>query len=170
MNVRRAFVCGVAGGGVMTLFMAIGRGSGVPFVLELILGAACDGHPGTTEWALGLALPLLVSGMIGVVYGACFAMLTQRAGWRLGIAFSVAHTLLEWCAVSFGSWMHAPPLDLRRSLTPADSAFLGFALVATSKSAGGRPSRKSRMPPPTRWASKPRWRSRRQIPSTSSGI
>ena len=58
----------------------------------------------------------------------------------------------------------------RSSCRTAPSPPPGTASVATSKSAGGRPSSMSRTPPPTRCASCPAPRSRRQTASTSAGI
>jgi hypothetical protein len=125
----RAFLSGMAGGAVMTLFMAIGRASGVPFAIEMVLGVLCDDQPGLSHWLCGFGIHLLISGFVGIVYATGFELVTHRAGWRLGIAFSVAHTALEWTALTLVSRVHPLAPEFLRTLTSGESAFVGFALV-----------------------------------------
>ncbi len=129
MRIVRAFVGGIAGGAAMTLFMALGRASGVPFALDTVVGTLCGGHPTRIAWGCGFAVHLLLSGVIGLAYAAAFELVAHRASWRLGLVLSLVHSVIAWAGVMiiYGGKPFAPYLV--RFFTPGESAFLGFAVV-----------------------------------------
>jgi hypothetical protein len=129
MRIARAFIGGVAGGAVMTIFMALGRASGVPFSLEMVLGTLCGGPPSRLAWGCGFALHLVISGLIGVAYAYAFELLAHRASWRLGVVISIAHSVIGWAGVTLISEVKPLAPDLVRLFTPGESAFLCFAVV-----------------------------------------
>jgi hypothetical protein len=129
MRVGRAFVGGISGGAVMTLFMALGRASGVPFALEMLLGTLCGGQPTRAAWACGFVAHLVISGLIGILYAAAFEHIAHRASWRLGVVLSIAHSVIAWVGVALISEVKPLGPDIVRLFTPGESAFLAFAVV-----------------------------------------
>lgn len=93
MRTRAAFVAGVAGGAVMSIVMVIARALGMSASLEMMLGTLLL-PPGTLAWIVGLAMHLLISGGIGLVYAWVFEHVTRRAGVRMGLALSTLHTMI----------------------------------------------------------------------------
>jgi hypothetical protein len=93
MNFGRAVLAGVVGGVVMSMGLAMGRAMGMPANLEMMLGTMLL-PPGTAAFALGLAMHLLISGAIAVIYAWGFETVTHRSGAAVGAAFGVVHALL----------------------------------------------------------------------------
>lgn len=94
MNHGSAFLAGVIGGAVMTVIMAVERAFGMRIHFEMMLGTMLDGDPSIAKWALGLIVHLALSGVIGLLYAFGFEHVTKRAGWLVGVAFSVVHTVI----------------------------------------------------------------------------
>jgi hypothetical protein len=89
MKHRRAFVSGVAGGLMMTILMALGRWFGIPLSFEAILGTMIGLRPGVTAWFVGLAIHLVLAGLIGLAYGWVFERMgvaNRVVGAPLGLA------------------------------------------------------------------------------------
>lgn len=93
MKTGKAFLAGVVGGATMTILMAIGRALGLRVNLEMMLGTMLL-PPGATAWVVGLALHLLISGLIAIAYAAGFERVTHRAGPSVGLAFSGVHIVI----------------------------------------------------------------------------
>jgi hypothetical protein len=129
MRIGRAFVGGVVGGAVMTLFLALGRASGVPFTLEAVLGMVCGGAPTRLAWACGFSVHLAFSGLVGIAYAAAFELIAQRASWRLGVLVSIAHSVIAWAGITFVSGVRPFGTSLVHLFTPGEATFLAFAVV-----------------------------------------
>ncbi|MBA2662430.1 MAG: hypothetical protein H0U74_09065 [Bradymonadaceae bacterium] len=95
MNTSRAFGAGVLGGLVMTIITAIARAAGMPVNIEAMLGSMLGLAPAATgTWLLGLLMHLVLSGLIALLYAWGFERVTHRAGWQIGVAFSVVHIII----------------------------------------------------------------------------
>lgn len=94
MQPGKAFLGGVLGGAAMSLVFAIARGFGVPINLEMILGSMITVEVGVFTWILGFVVHLLVSGLIGLAYGAGFEHVTHLAGAGTGALLSIVHILV----------------------------------------------------------------------------
>jgi hypothetical protein len=105
MKTGRAFVAGVIGGAVMSALMWMGRLMGMPANLEMMLGTMAT-DPGTTAWIIGLVMHLTISGFIGLIYGWAFEHITHRAGWLVGAAFGIVHTIPAGLAMGMMPMMH----------------------------------------------------------------
>lgn len=91
MRILRAFLAGVAGGAVMSLFMAIGRHEGIDIEIENLFGALAGFPPSRARWVMGFVLHLGISGVLGLAYAAVFEISGIRAGFRLGVLISFFH-------------------------------------------------------------------------------
>jgi hypothetical protein len=92
MDVRRAFFDGVLGGLVASLVMGLGRSLGITALnVELLLGSLVTHDLSPLAGALGVALYLLIAGLIACLYAAAFRDVTHRATWGLGVLFSLVH-------------------------------------------------------------------------------
>lgn len=80
--------------------MLLARGLGMEVHLEQTLGTLLIA-PGAAAWVVGLGMHLVVSGLIALVYAWGFEHVTHRAGWTVGLAFSLVHTLVS--GVSMGA-------------------------------------------------------------------
>src|SRR6185503_20816617 len=100
MRLGPAFLSGVIGGAVMALFIIIARASGIRIDPELLLGGLGARMSSALCWTLGLGLHFLISGLAGVAYAVAFEHLAHRAGFRLGILFSLFHTGVVGLALS----------------------------------------------------------------------
>ncbi|MBD3314242.1 MAG: hypothetical protein GF344_00515 [Chitinivibrionales bacterium] len=94
MKWARAFGSGLLGGAVMTAITAIARGMGMPVNLAMMLGTIFGLAPSGAAWFLGFIVHLVVSGLLGILYGIGFEYVTHRANAGIGAAFSVAHILI----------------------------------------------------------------------------
>jgi hypothetical protein len=90
----KAFIAGVIGGVATTLLVTLARTFGLPLNLEEMLGSMFTGELGASAHYLGLLVHLLISGLIGVLYGLGFEFITKRADWRTGVVFSLLHTVI----------------------------------------------------------------------------
>lgn len=93
MKTGRAFVAGVVGGLVMTVLMAMGRAMGMHANLEMMEGTMML-PPGPAAWWVGLVMHLIISGIIGVIYGLAFEYVSHRATWWIGALFSLVHSAI----------------------------------------------------------------------------
>lgn len=99
MKAGRAFAAGVAGGLVMTGgFGAAVRALGLPLNLELVLGTLFLPR-GLTAWLVGLAMHLVISGAIALVYAWGFERVTHRADAGVGAIFSMVHIVIAGLAL-----------------------------------------------------------------------
>lgn len=121
MNYGRAFLAGVIGGAVMSILMAIARNlMGMPANLEMMEGTMLGLQPSTTTWIIGLMMHLVISGLIALIYAAGFEYVTHRAGWLMGVAFSIVHILIGGAAMGMVPAIH----PLIPEMMPAPGAFL----------------------------------------------
>lgn len=63
-------------------------------------------EPGTTAWIVGFIMHLMISGLIALVYAAGFEYITHRAGWIMGVAFSIVHVLIGGIVMGMVPAMH----------------------------------------------------------------
>jgi hypothetical protein len=94
MKMGKAFLAGVIGGVATTVLVTIARAMGMPVNLEEMIGSMVTGELGATAYLVGLILHLLISGLIGLLYGLGFEFLTKRADWRTGVVFGLFHTVI----------------------------------------------------------------------------
>lgn len=94
MKASKAFVAGVVGGAIMSVALAIARALGLDIPLELLLGTMIGIAPGPAAWVLGLALHLVISGAIALLYGLGFEYVSRRSGALPGVVFSLVHIVV----------------------------------------------------------------------------
>lgn len=106
MNWGRAFIAGVIGGTVMSIMLAVVRAMGMPANLEIMQGTMLGFAPGTTAWIAGFIMHLMISGLIALIYAVGFEYVTHRAGWLMGVAFSIIHLLIGGVVMGMVPAMH----------------------------------------------------------------
>ena len=106
MNWGKAFIAGVIGGAVMSILLALARAMGMPANLEVMQGTMLGLEPGATAWIVGFIMHLMISGLIALVYAAGFEYVTHRAGWLVGVAFSIVHVLIGGIVMGMVPAMH----------------------------------------------------------------
>lgn len=90
----RAFYAGVIGGIIMSLLMALVRMMGMPVNIGMTLGTMFGLAPGVGTWLLGFIIHLVLSGLIGLLYGVGFEYISHRAGVWIGFGFALIHTVI----------------------------------------------------------------------------
>lgn len=120
MRTGKAFMAGVAGGGIMSILMAAARAMGMQVNLEMMLGTMFGLTPGPGVWLLGLAMHLMISGLIALAYAWGFEHVAHRAGVATGALFSLAHIAIGGVFMGLMPMMH--PLVSERM--PAPGPFL----------------------------------------------
>ena len=105
MNTSRAFVAGVVGGVVMSIFLAMARFMGMPANLEMIEGTMLM-DPGPVAWILGFVMHLVLSGLIALVYAWGFEHVTHRAGWLVGAGFGILHAIIAGMVMGMMPMIH----------------------------------------------------------------
>lgn len=93
MNLSRAFTAGVLGAAAMSVLLFIGRQVGMDVSIESMMGTLFL-PPGPTAFWVGLAMHLMISGLIALVYAWAFETVTRRASAGLGAAFALVHVLI----------------------------------------------------------------------------
>ncbi len=69
---------------------------------------------------MGFVMHLIISGLIALVYAAGFEYVTQRAGWAVGIAFSLIHIIIAGMVFGMIPMMH----PLMPDQMPAPGVFM----------------------------------------------
>ena len=92
MKSRSAFPVGVVGGAAMSAVMFLARLLGLQANLEMMLGTLFL-PPGAVAWGVGFVVHLVVSGLIGLLYGRGFERVTHRASAGAGMLLSVVHII-----------------------------------------------------------------------------
>ncbi len=105
MNAGRAFVAGMVGGAAMSALMWMARAMGMPANLEMMLGTMVA-DPGTTAWIIGLAMHLMLSGAIALIYAWAFEHVTHRAGWLVGAGFGIVHAIIAGIVMGMIPMIH----------------------------------------------------------------
>lgn len=125
MKAGKAFGAGVLGGLVMTGgFGGAVRAFGLPLNLEHVLGTLWLPR-GLLAWFVGLAMHLVISGLIALLYAWGFERVTHRAGAGVGALFAVVHLVIGGIALAALPAIH----PLIPGSMPAPGAFmsgLGF--------------------------------------------
>src|SRR5690606_35157864 len=83
MKSRSAFPVGVVGGAAMSAVMFLARLLGLQANLGMMLGTLFL-PPGAVAWGVGFVVHLVVSGLIGLLYGRGFERVTHRASAGAG--------------------------------------------------------------------------------------
>jgi hypothetical protein len=89
LNPGRAFVAGLVGTLVMSLIMLLLRAAGVPLHVEVSLAAAA----GSSLWFVGLAIYLLIGGLLGIGYALVFEYALHDAGVGPGLLLGAINTI-----------------------------------------------------------------------------
>lgn len=97
MNLPRALLAGAFGGIVASLVMAAARLLGADLPLEMLLGTVLL-DPGPWAWALGVALHVAASALVGLAYVWGFETVTKRASALVGAALGVVHLIVSGVA------------------------------------------------------------------------
>ena len=94
MSAGRAFVAGMVGGAAMSAVMWMGRSMlGMDVNLSMMLGTMFVQPPGAVAWIVGFIMHLMISGLIALIYAWGFEHVTHRAGWLVGVLFSLIHSI-----------------------------------------------------------------------------
>lgn len=105
MKTGKAFLAGVIGGAVMSLGLAMARFMGMPAKLEMMMGTMFL-EPGTAAWVLGFIMHLMISGLIALIYAWGFERVTHKAGWMVGVGFSIIHIVIGGVFMAMLPMMH----------------------------------------------------------------
>lgn len=96
----------------MSVFLAMARAMGMPAKLEMMMGTMFL-EPGTVAFVVGLMMHLMISGLIALIYAWGFENVTHRAGWLVGVGFSIIHIIIGGIFMGMMPMMHPrmPPMD-----------------------------------------------------------
>lgn len=98
MNYPPAFLAGAFAGLVVSVLLFLGRAAtGVDVGLEMTWGTLLV-DPGRAAWAVGLAMHVVGSGIVGIAYLWAFEAITQRAGVTRGLAVGAVHLVVAGIA------------------------------------------------------------------------
>jgi hypothetical protein len=106
MKTGKAFLAGVVGAVAMSLIMAMARAMGMEVNLEMMLGTMFGASPGPGTWLFGLMMHLVISGLIALLYALGFEYVAHRAGWKIGLAFSLIHIAIGGIVMGMMPMMH----------------------------------------------------------------
>ena len=120
MNITQALFAGVVGGAVMSMILGLARTMGMQVDVELMLGTLLGEPPSVAIRMIGLIVHLVISGLIALLYAAGFEYVMQRAGWRVGLAFSLVHLLIAGIFLGVIPALH----PLVPEVMPAPGAFM----------------------------------------------
>lgn len=129
MKTQTAIFAGLLGGFAMTVLAWLGRAAGIELNAEMMLGTMLGNTPGATTWVLGLAMHLILSALIALLYAVGFEKVVHRAGARTGLAFSLIHIAIAGVFMGIIPALHPMIPDQM----PAPGAFLinmGAPIVA----------------------------------------
>jgi|GEM_PF-833716 len=135
MNATKAFTGGLAGGLVMTLALMGARKFGLTDLsLALLLGSMVTASGGIAVWWLGFFIHLMLSGIVGWLYGAAFEKITHRAGVRMGALLSIFHVTAAGILLGILPVMHpllaSPPQPISKDFLLAPGFFaLNYGLT-----------------------------------------
>lgn len=121
MKAGRAFVAGVIGGIAMVVLMWMGRMMGMDVNLSMMLGTMIVPRPGAAAWITGFIMHLIISGLIALIYAWGFEHVTHRAGWLVGLLFSLIHSIGTGLFMGMVPMMH--PM-IRAGMMPAPGLFM----------------------------------------------
>src|SRR5262249_28915336 len=95
MNFGLGFLAGLIGGAAMTLILSIAGQAGAGALdLELKIGSLVTKDLTSKAWMIGLAIHLLMSGLIGLLYALGFEYVTRKATWLIGVGFGLVHAII----------------------------------------------------------------------------
>lgn len=94
MKTGKAFAAGMVGSIVMVLLMWMARTfMGMHINLSMMLGTMFL-PMGMGAWIMGFIMHLIIGGIIGIIYAWGFERVTHKAGWTVGLGFSVIHAII----------------------------------------------------------------------------
>ncbi|MGQ0643293.1 MAG: hypothetical protein ACT4P6_21315 [Gemmatimonadaceae bacterium] len=99
MKVFKAIFAGIVGGLAMTGLGWLARAGGLDYNAEMLLGTMLGYAVGQDAWLVGLALHLVISIFIALLYAAGFEAVAHRAGPAAGFSFSVVHMAIAGMAL-----------------------------------------------------------------------
>ncbi|MDC0743477.1 hypothetical protein [Polyangium mundeleinium] len=106
MKVGKAFFAGIVGGAAMTLIIAAARAAGASADVAQLLGTLPGNAPSSLSWLVGFLVTIMMSGLIGIAYGAVFETITRSAGAATGLKVSLVHLVLAGIFVGLVGVMH----------------------------------------------------------------
>lgn len=89
MHQGRAFVAGVVGAAVMTLLFVWFNAVGISLPIDTRLAALL----GTRLWGVGVAVHLLIGGVLGLVYAFVFEHVVHQSGLGVGMMTGAYNTI-----------------------------------------------------------------------------
>lgn len=95
MNIKKAFVAGIIAGALMVLVMSAARALGGGADLPMVLGTMPGNGPSGAAWFAGFVALMLACGLAGIVYGATFEAMTQRADAMTGVLVSLVPVAMQ---------------------------------------------------------------------------
>ena len=123
MNWGRSFFAGVTGGLVMTGLMYLGRVMGLTSMnMEMMWGTLLTQSLAGGTWFLGFLAHLIVSGAIGMLYGAGFEYWIGRSDGWVGFGFGIIHAVVGGFLLGVMPAMHPAMPDL----VPAPGIFAAY--------------------------------------------
>ncbi len=94
-NASLAFLAGVLGGVILTLLLSLARLFELTSLnLVMFLGAMFTQSLTAGTWILGFVIHLLISGLIGMVYGLIFSKVWGPANWWHGLVIAIPHLII----------------------------------------------------------------------------
>ena len=107
MNTARAFLAGVVAAAIVSMVILGLRAAGVP--LDILRRLA--GIFGTSIWAVGFVLYLIVGGVVAIIYAATFEWILNQGGVGAGVLMGAFNTIIAGFIWSFSTdpghfWEH----------------------------------------------------------------
>lgn len=107
MNTGRAFVDGIVAAAIVSLIMLLLRSAGLPLHIETRLGALV----GVSASVFGVAMYLLIGGIIALGYAAIFEWVLHQAGVGPGLLLGACNTIAAgfvWSQIAGPGkfWLH----------------------------------------------------------------
>jgi len=129
-----AFAAGVIAGLTMTTIFLIARAFGwTSLDLEMGWGSLFIGTVSPATWLFGMLLHLVLSGVIGMIYGKVFRAI-RRSGWDAGATLGIFHWLIGGMFLGFFPGVHSLmpeqiPAPGFFALNLGGLSFLGFFMT-----------------------------------------
>ncbi len=94
-NPSLAFLAGALGGLIVMLLLAVARLVNLTSLdLAMIVGSMFTQNVSVGTWILGFVLNLIVTGLIGMLYGLILSRVWGPADWWHGLVIAIPHLIL----------------------------------------------------------------------------